>query len=100
MDCTHHVRVPTLEATHCQWPQGAKIETRKGIALRCKDVAIGYPGGRQIATAAADNEISKTESKTIRARWEELKSVTEGFVHCCEHGNFGALKAKKHAHDE
>ena len=53
-----------------------------------------------IATAAADNEISRTESKTIRARWEELKSVTEGFVHCCEHGNFGALKAKKHAHDE
>ncbi|QEL15329.1 ABC-F family ATP-binding cassette domain-containing protein [Limnoglobus roseus] len=27
-----------------------KIEPRKGIALRCKDVAIGYPGGRQIAS--------------------------------------------------
>src|SRR2546430_5715398 len=33
-----------------------------------------------IASAAADNTITKQESKAIRARWEELKSVTEGFV--------------------
>jgi hypothetical protein len=35
--------------------------------------------------------------KQIRARWEELKTVTEGFVACCEEGNFGALEkaAKK-----
>jgi hypothetical protein len=45
-----------------------------------------------IAIAAADNKITKTESATIRARWEELKSVTEGFVHCCENGNFSAIK--------
>jgi hypothetical protein len=45
-----------------------------------------------IATAATDNEITKPESKTIRARWEELKSVTEGFVRCCEEGNFAPLK--------
>ena len=45
-----------------------------------------------IATAAADNHISTGEAKTIRARWEELKSVTETFVTCCEHGNFTALK--------
>ncbi len=44
-----------------------------------------------IATAAADNHISKKESKHIRARWEQLKSVTEGFVHCCEQGNFREL---------
>jgi transposase len=47
-----------------------------------------------IATAAADNHISTKESATIRARWEELKSVTEGFVACCEEGNFSALKEK------
>lgn len=41
-----------------------------------------------IATAAGDNHISKKESASIRQRWEELKSVTEGFVHCCEQGNF------------
>ena len=45
-----------------------------------------------IATAAIDSAISKQESKTIRARWEELKSVTEGFVRCCEEGNFSPLK--------
>lgn len=45
-----------------------------------------------IAAAAADNQITPAESEQIRARWEELKSVTEGFVECCEEGNFGALK--------
>jgi hypothetical protein len=45
-----------------------------------------------IAVAAADNKITKQEATTIRARWEELKSVTEGFVHCCEKGNFTPLK--------
>jgi hypothetical protein len=45
-----------------------------------------------IATAAADNQITAKEAKTIRARWEELKAVTETFVACCEHGNFTPLK--------
>ena len=47
-----------------------------------------------IASAAADNEISPAEAKKIRARWEELKSVTESFVACCERGNFSPLKDK------
>lgn len=47
-----------------------------------------------IATAASDNEVTRAEAKSIRARWEELKSVTETFVTCCEHGNFAALKEK------
>ena len=47
-----------------------------------------------IAAAAADNQITTTESKQIRARWEELKTVTEGFVACCEHGNFRPLKSE------
>jgi hypothetical protein len=45
-----------------------------------------------IATAAGDNHISKTEAKSIRARWEELKTVTEGFVRCCEEGNFTPIR--------
>jgi hypothetical protein len=45
-----------------------------------------------VAGAAADNSISADEAKKIRKRWEELKSVTETFVHCCEQGNFTALK--------
>jgi len=41
-----------------------------------------------IAKAAHDNEVTSGEAKQIRARWEELKSVTEGFVAACEQGNF------------
>ena len=52
-----------------------------------------------IAAAAADNQITQTEAKQIRARWEELKSVTEGFVACCEEGNFQPLK-EKHAESQ
>ena len=47
-----------------------------------------------IATAAADNQITPKEAASIRARWEELKTVTEGFVACCEEGNFSTLKNK------
>jgi hypothetical protein len=47
-----------------------------------------------IATAAADNQITAKEAAKIRDRWEELKSVTEGFVVCCERGNFSELKEK------
>src|SRR5215510_16605489 len=48
-----------------------------------------------IATAAADNQITQKEAATIRDRWEELKSVTESFVVCCEEGNFLPLKEKQ-----
>lgn len=48
-----------------------------------------------VASAAADNQITAKESETIRARWEELKSVTEGFVACCEQGNFAPLREKE-----
>jgi hypothetical protein len=41
-----------------------------------------------VAQAAGDNQITRTEAVSIRARWEELKTVTEGFVRCCEEGNF------------
>jgi hypothetical protein len=47
-----------------------------------------------VAAAAADNQITQKEAETIRARWEELKSVTEEFVVCCEEGNFSPLKSK------
>ena len=48
-----------------------------------------------IATAASDNHVSKKEAALIRARWEDLKCVTEGFVRCCEEGNFGPIKNEK-----
>jgi hypothetical protein len=45
-----------------------------------------------IATATANEKITPAEAGEIRARWEELKTVTEGFVVGCEEGNFSALK--------
>ncbi len=45
-----------------------------------------------IATAAADGQISEVESRGVRQRWVELKTVTEGFVRCCEQGHFGPLR--------
>jgi hypothetical protein len=47
-----------------------------------------------VAAAAADNQITNREAKDIRARWEELKCVTESFVACCEEGSFQPLKEK------
>jgi len=44
-----------------------------------------------IAKAAGDNIISPEEARDIRRRWEELKSVTEGFVRSAENGDFGKL---------
>jgi len=48
-----------------------------------------------IATATTDEKITNAETKEIRARWEELKTVTEGFVAGCEQGDFDPLR--KHA---
>ena len=45
-----------------------------------------------IAVAAADNQITKDEAKAIRRRWEDLKSVNEGFVREAEEGHFASLK--------
>jgi Phage regulatory protein CII (CP76) len=50
-----------------------------------------------IAVAASDNQITRDEARKIRARWEELKTVTESFVACCEEGNFAALKENQPA---
>ena len=48
-----------------------------------------------VAEAAADNQITPKEAEAIRHRWEELKTVIESFVACCEEGNFRVLKDKQ-----
>lgn len=50
-----------------------------------------------IAGAAVDQAVSPSEAKIIRARWEELKSVTEGFVHAAELGKFADLQRELEA---
>ena len=42
----------------------------------------------EISQAAQDNTIEKKESEKIRQVWNALKSFTEGFVLCCEEGDF------------
>ncbi len=44
-----------------------------------------------IAGATLDNHITRQEARDIRARWEELKTVTESFVRCCEEGHFTSM---------
>jgi hypothetical protein len=41
-----------------------------------------------ISKAAVDNSITDDESEEIRLLWEQLKGYTEGFVRCCEEGDF------------
>jgi hypothetical protein len=48
-----------------------------------------------IAAATTDDQITSAETKQIRARWEELKTVTESFVAGCEQGDFDPMR--KHA---
>lgn len=41
-----------------------------------------------ITQAAFDQSIDEDESERIRTVWEDLKRYTEGFVRCCEDGEF------------
>ncbi len=45
-----------------------------------------------ISQAALDNTITAEESKMIRRTWDKLKSYTEGFVRCCEEGDFQQIQ--------
>ena len=46
-----------------------------------------------ISQAASDSAISHEEATKIRHVWDELKRYTEGFVKCCEEGDFANLKS-------
>ena len=44
-----------------------------------------------VAGAASDSKISAKEANNIRQEWEKLKRIAEGYVKCCEAGNFKKL---------
>lgn len=46
----------------------------------------------QISTAALDHSITADEAKEIRECWDKLKSYTEGFVCCCEEGDYEQMQ--------
>jgi hypothetical protein len=45
-----------------------------------------------ISKAAIDHSISPPEAAEIRESWDKLKSYTEGFVACCEQGDFDRMR--------
>ncbi|MBL9116811.1 MAG: helix-turn-helix domain-containing protein [Verrucomicrobiaceae bacterium] len=49
-----------------------------------------------ISRAASDHQISEKEASEIRHEWDELKRFTEGFVHCCEKGDFAGMERMQH----
>jgi hypothetical protein len=51
-----------------------------------------------ITRASLDNTITPDESAEIRKCWDELKAYTEGFVTCCEEGDFENIDLRKAAH--
>ena len=46
----------------------------------------------EISRAAEDDSITNDESEAIRKIWEALKGYTEGFVSCCEEGDFEKIR--------
>ena len=50
----------------------------------------------RISESALDHSITQDEAETIRRSWDKLKCYAEGFVRCCEEGDFEAIeKAEK-----
>lgn len=49
----------------------------------------------RISQAALDNSITPDEAEEIRECWDKLKSYAEGFVRCCEEGDFELMHEDK-----
>ena len=45
----------------------------------------------EISEAAEDHSVGKEEAVKIRQVWDKLKSYAEGFVRCCENGDFKTM---------
>ena len=45
-----------------------------------------------ISKAAADHTITDDEAAIIRQEWDDLQRFTEGFVRCCENGDFSGME--------
>ena len=46
----------------------------------------------RISSAALDNSITTDEADEIRKVWDQLKGYAEGFVRCCEEGDFEIME--------
>ena len=52
---------------------------------------------RRISESALDHSITQDEALTIRESWDLLKSYAEGFVRCCEEGDFESIEKAENA---
>jgi transcriptional regulator with XRE-family HTH domain len=48
----------------------------------------------RISAAAQDNSITNDEAEDIRNSWDKLKGYGEGFVRCCEEGDFELMEVE------
>jgi len=51
----------------------------------------------RISQAALDISITEDEAEDIRQQWDRLKCYGEGFVRCCEEGDFEKMEEVKEA---
>lgn len=49
-----------------------------------------------IAAASADQKVTPEEARSIRTRWEQLKSATEGYIRAAETGTFHPPQHRNH----
>ncbi len=49
----------------------------------------------EISKAALDNSITNDEAEDIRLLWDKLKGYGEGFVRCCEEGDFEKMQQEQ-----
>jgi hypothetical protein len=61
------------------------VPATQEIVMRFADVLAA------ISKAAGDSHISPEEADHIRNEWDDLKRYAEGFVRCCEEGDFENL---------
>lgn len=54
----------------------------------------------RISMAALDDSITFDEAEDIRNCWDKLKGYGEGFVRCCEEGDFEKMEEIAHPKDD
>ena len=77
----HFVKDPDVSAHHISHV----LPATQGIIGQFSDLLS------EISTAAEDHSVTKEEAVRIRQCWDGLKSYAEGFVRCCENGDFKTM---------
>jgi len=93
-------RHPAIMEWLCQQAGGYYVRNPKGSSEKGYEVVPATHTIVQqfagllsvVAQAAQDNSITPDESAEIRIVWDKLKSYCEGFVRCCEEGDFEEIQ--------